>query len=246
LLRAAQQSNPPPLLYAHAAAQKNAATATPSDRSTMPTALPARAIVLYRHPLSGHCHRVELLLRMLELPFETNEIDFARGDHRRAEFRALNAFAQVPVIDDGGTIVCDSNAILVYLALRYAPPSWLPRDPHGAAQVQRWLSVAAGPLAYGAARARVAQLFALDRDCSEAIASAHALFATMERLLDEHGFLVGPEPTIADLALYSYTAHAPEGNVSLAGYPRLRGWLRRVEALPRFAPMAASRVGPAA
>jgi hypothetical protein len=63
LLRAAEQSNPPPPLYAHAAAQNNAATATPSDPSAMPTALPARAIVSYRHPLCGHCHRVELLPR---------------------------------------------------------------------------------------------------------------------------------------------------------------------------------------
>lgn len=35
-------------------------------------------------------------------------------------------------------------------------------------------------------------------------------------------------------------AHAPEGGVSLEAYPQVRAWLRRVEALPGFAPMAAS------
>lgn len=212
----------------------------------MPNTLPARPIVLHRFELSGHCHRVEMFLRLLNLPFVTQDVDLPRGDHKRPEFRALNVFGQVPVIDDGGTVVCDSNAILVYLALRYAPPSWLPRDPAGAAQVQRWLSAAAGPLAYGAARSRVAQLFKLDRDCSEAIAAAHALCNVMEQTLDAQDFLVGTEPTIADIALYSYTAHAPEGNVSLADYPRLRGWLQRIEALPGFAPMPASRIGLAA
>ena len=56
-------------------------------------------------------------------------------------------------------------------------------------------------------------------------------------------FIVGERPTIADLALYTYTAHAPEGNVALDGYPSLCAWLRRIEALPRFVPMKSTPVG---
>lgn len=212
----------------------------------MPNPPPVSPIVLHRFELSGHCHRVEMFLRLLDLPFVAQDVDLMRGEHKRPEFRALNVFGQVPVIEDDGTVVCDSNAILVYLALRYAPPSWLPRDPVGAAEVQRWLSAAAGPLAYGAARARVAQLFRPDRDATQAIETAHALCQVMERTLETQTFFVGAEPTIADIALYSYTAHAPEGRVSLADYPRVRGWLRRIEALPGFVAMPASRVGLAA
>jgi glutathione S-transferase len=219
----------------------------PLHRTAMTTASsPARPIVLHRFELSGHCHRVELMLRLLDLAFVTQDVDLRQGEHKRAGFLALNPFGQVPVIEDDGIVMGDSNAILVYLALRYAPPSWLPREPLGAAQVQRWLSAAAGPLAYGAARSRVAQLFALERDCTEAIAAAHALFGVMEHTLQAHGFLAGETPTIADVAMYSYTAHAPEGNVSLHAYARLRDWLRRIEALPGFAPMPASRIGLAA
>jgi len=49
--------------------------------------------------------------------------------------------------------------------------------------------------------------------------------------------------TLADIANYSYVAHAPEGNVSLEAYPQVRAWLARIEALPGFVPMAASRIG---
>ena len=63
------------------------------------------------------------------------------------------------MIQDGEVTLADSNAILVYLEGRYAPGQWLPRDPLGAARVQRWLSVAAGQLAFGPAAARVIQLF---------------------------------------------------------------------------------------
>ena len=50
-------------------------------------------------------------------------------------------------------------------------------------------------------------------------------------------FLAGDAPTVADVALYSYTAHAPEGGVSLEPYGNVRPWLARIEALPGFVPM---------
>jgi glutathione S-transferase len=204
---------------------------------------PARPIKLYRFALSGHAHRAELFLSLLGLAYEPVDVDLVQGAHKRPEFLALNAFGQVPVIDDDGTVVADSNAILTYLALRYAPPTWLPRDPFGAAQVQRWLSAAAGPLAFGAARSRVVQLFGLDADCTESIARAHALLAVMEQTLARTPWLVGTDATIADIALYSYTACAPEGNVALDAYPAVRAWLARIAGLPGFVAMPASRIG---
>lgn len=211
-----------------------------------PASLPTRSIVLHRFALSGHCHRVELFLRLLGLPFELRDVDLLAGAQKTPEFLRLNAFGQVPVIEDGALVLADSNAILVYLALRYAPPHWLPREPASAARVQRWLSVAAGPLASGPARARFTRVFGLDRDVSDAVAGAHALFSVVDAELAAEPFLAGPEPTIADLALYSYTAHAPEGGIALDGYPRLAAWLRRIEALPGFHPMAASPLPAAA
>ena len=87
----------------------------------------------------------------------------------------MNPFGQVPVIDDGGTIVSDSNAILVYLATRYdGARAWLPRDPAGAAAVQRWLSVAAGPIAFGPAAARLITVFGAKFNADEVINRAHA------------------------------------------------------------------------
>ena len=64
--------------------------------------------------------------------------------HKRAEFLALNAFGEIPVLDDDGQIIADSLAILVYIARKIGPSHWLPSDPYQEAQVQRWLSVAAG------------------------------------------------------------------------------------------------------
>lgn len=208
---------------------------------------PGQPIKLYRSVISGHCHRVELFLSLLGLPCELVEIDLAAGSHKTPAFLAINTFGQVPVIQDGELTLADANAILVYLNARYAADAdrWFPSEPFGAAWVQRWLSVAAGQLAFGPAAARVNQLFGRP-DNPEAIARAHALFALMEQQLDQSPFLAGSQPTLADIANYSYVARAPEGKVSLVMYPKLRGWLARIEALPRFVPMVKTPIGLAA
>jgi glutathione S-transferase len=202
-----------------------------------------KPIKLYRHILSGHCHRVELMLSLLGIPVELIDVDLANRAHKQPAFLQLNTFGQVPVIDDDGVILADSNAILVYLAKRYAPGKWLPEDPVSAANIQRWLSAAAGPLAFGAARARLITVFGAPYNSQEVIGAAHALLSVMNTELLRGAFLIGDQPTIADIAGYSYIAHAPEGNVSLQDYPQVRAWLQRIEALPGFVPMKKSAVG---
>lgn len=197
---------------------------------------PANPIKLYRFKLSGHCHRVELFLSLLGLPWENVDIDLPGKEQKTPAFLALNPFGQVPVIDDNGYVLGDSNAILVYLALEYGEPAWLPRDSAGAAAVQRWLSVAAGPLAFGPAAARVARMFK-QPDNEPAMARARDLLTVMNGWLEKTAFLAAATPTIADIALYTYVAHAPEGGVGLEDYPHVGAWLARVEAMPGFLPM---------
>ncbi|MDP4570914.1 glutathione S-transferase [Pseudomonas sp. LPH60] len=200
-------------------------------------------IKFYNFPRSGHAHRVELMLSLLDLPSETIFVDLAKGAHKQADFLALNVFGQVPVIDDQGVVLADSNAILVYLAQRYGQGRWLPSDPVGAAQVQRWLSVAAGQIAFGPAAARLITVFGASFNAEEVIARAHALLKIMDQELASRPFLVEQQATIADVAGYSYIAHAPEGNVSLDAYPHVRAWLQRIEALPGFVPMPSTAAG---
>jgi glutathione S-transferase len=209
-------------------------------------AQPAVPLKLYRFVISGHAHRAELMLSLLSLPVELVEVDLRKGAQKQPDFLALNPFGQVPVLDDNGVVVADSNAILVYLARRYGGPAWLPTDPVGEAAVQRWLSVAAGPIAFGPAAARVNVVFGGKHNTDDVLARSHALLKTMDPLLARTPFLVGETPTIADVAGYTYIAHAPEGNVSLADYPHVRGWLARIEALPGFVPMQKTRAGLAA
>ena len=208
---------------------------------------PLQPIRLYHFPLSGHAHRVQLFLSLLGLPVEIQPVNLLKGEHKSPGFLAMNPFGQVPVLQDGDVTLADSNAILTYLALRYDDAGqWLPRDPVKAALVQRWLSAAAGPLAFGPGNARIAVLFKRPRD-ERAFELSANLLKVMDGVLAQQRFLVpGDVPTLADIALYTYTAHAPEGGVSLQAYAQVRRWLAEIEALPGFVGMVRSPVPEAA
>jgi len=135
-------------------------------------------ITLHGTELSGHCHRVELMLRMLGLPYRYAVAPAAIRSS--PEFHKLNPLRQIPVLQDG--------------------------------------------------------------DLTRAKQIAAALLPFMNHHLSTRSFLAADQATIADLACYSYVAHAPEGGIALGEYESVLAWLRRVEALPRFKPIAPSPI----
>lgn len=204
-------------------------------------------IKLYGFTYSGHSHRVRLFLELLRLPYEWIEVDLKRGDQKQAAFLAMNPFGQVPVIDDQGEFIADSNAILVYLAGRYGRHGgWWPDDALTLARIQRWLSLAAGPLAYNLAAARVAVLFKAPINVADLLPRAAQLLARFEQTLQRTPFLTGDQISLADIANYTYVAHAPEGGIALEPYPAVQAWLRGMEALPGFVGMPAYPVAASA
>ncbi|MDY0885052.1 glutathione S-transferase [Dongia soli] len=206
---------------------------------TQPT--PQKPIMLYGFKLSGHSHRAESMLRLLQLPYEYREVNLRGGEQKSETFLKLNPFGTVPVIDDNGTVIADSAAILVYLATTYEPARrWLPREAAQAAQVQRWLSVAQGPVYNGPAMARMVKLFGAPADYERCKAIASSLFSVLENHLASEDFLVGERPTIADVAVYSYIAVSADGGLPLSDYGAIRSWVARLEALPHFEPMPGS------
>ncbi|MGO4330102.1 glutathione S-transferase family protein [Cupriavidus sp. 2TAF22] len=201
---------------------------------------------VYHHPLSGHSHRVRLFVSLIGADAELVLVDLAKGEHKAPAFLKLNPFGQVPVLVDGDTVITDSNAILVYLATKLGKTDWLPASPAGAAAVQKWLSVAAGEIAYGPAAARLITVFGAGFNAEEVIARAHAILKGVDAALAASPWLAADHPTLADVALYGYIARAPEGFVDLAAYANVNAWLARVEALRGFVEFQTTPAGLAA
>lgn len=200
-------------------------------------------IKFYSMHLSGNAHRVELLLRALDLPYELVEVNLRAKEQKAPDFLAMNPFGQVPVIDDNGTIIWDSIAIMTYLGLTYDDGHLLPREPARFAEVMAWLGKTSGPIAFGLATARRITLFNAPADVDAAHQVAHDFLAVVDGVLGQQAFLVGDGLTLADLACYAYVAHAPEGGIDLRPFENVTGWLARIEAQPFFVAMKKSHVG---
>ena len=200
-------------------------------------------IVFYGNSNSMPSGKVGLMLALTGAPFSYRHVDLAQGAQKQPDYLALNRFGQVPVLEDEGKYIADSNAILVYAAKKFGKSDWLPEDPAGAAAVQRWLSVAAGQVAFGPAAARLVTVFGAKFNPEEVVTRAHNLLKVIETELTGRDWIASNHPTIADVALYSYIAHAPEGNVDLTPYPQVRAWLGRIEGLKGFVPMPQTAAG---
>ncbi|MBD2836645.1 glutathione S-transferase family protein [Pseudomonas sp. JM0905a] len=184
--------------------------------------------------LSGNCYKVRLFLGLIGQPAELLTVDLPKGAQKRPEFLALNPRGQVPVLVDDGQPLVDSQAILVYLARRYADAHWYPLDAVAQAQIASWLSLTSNEIHNGAARARIGLKFGRPIDLDDAQARGRQVLELVDAHLADRAWLVGEQPTIADVAVYPYLAMADEGGLDLAPYAHLNAWFERIRALPGY------------
>ena len=193
---------------------------------------------LYDAAASGNCHKVRMLLSILGIGHEVIPINLLGMEQKTSAHMARNPLGTVPVLEDGDVTICDSQAILVYLASKHGGEAWLPRDPVGQAKVQQWLSFAVNELWNGPALARANLLFGRDIDLARAQAAANISLAVMDQHLEANDWLALGRPTIADIACYPYSALAEEGEMSLVPFAALAAWFERIKALEGYVSMA--------
>jgi glutathione S-transferase len=202
-------------------------------------------IRLYDYELSGNCYKIRLLASFLELPLERIPIDFYPArEHRSAAFRSINPLGELPVMDDEGLILRESQAILIYMASRYdSSGRWYDRaDPASLGQIAQWLGFA-DRITATVSRARLHDSMFFPGDIDASREAAHALLRT----LDEHLWFAEQQgvrwicskdhPTIADIACFPYIMLSDEGGVSRLPYPAVRRWTDRVKRIPAFSLM---------
>jgi glutathione S-transferase len=193
-------------------------------------------ITLYGMTGSGNCYKPALLLNLLRKPYRWVEVDLIRGKTRTPEFLAKNPNGKVPVLEEGGRFLAESNAILCYLA---EGTPFLPQDPWQRAQVLQWLFFEQYSHEPYIATVRFwIHYLKKEQEWAQRIAEArpkgYAALDVMERRLTQSDWLVDDHASIADLALYAYTHVAHQGGYELQRYPGITAWLRRIEQLPGF------------
>lgn len=192
-------------------------------------------LTLYDYPLSGNCHKIRLLLSLMDLGHRIEPVDILGDGARTKAFLKLNPRGQVPVLTDGETVIWDSMAILTYLARQYGESHWLPGEPLALTRVMQWLAVSENELLYGIARARAVLKLGRPFNLEDCQALGRKALALMDDHLGNRDWLATDgSPSIADIACYPYIALASEGGIALAPYPNVRRWLGRIQVLPGY------------
>jgi glutathione S-transferase len=189
---------------------------------------------LYDLELSGNCYKVRLFAALAKIPLEIVPVDFLSGAHKKSPLVELNPKGEIPILQDGETVLSDSQAILVYLAKKYAGEAWLPNEPAHMASVIAWLSTAANEVQNGLSAARLVDKFGYQIDKADTLARSARILPIIDTHLASNAWLAMGRPTIADCAVFPYVALCPEGGVDLSGYKHIAQWMQRIKALPNF------------
>ncbi|QHI99230.1 glutathione S-transferase family protein [Xylophilus rhododendri] len=203
---------------------------------------------LYDTQRSGNAWKVRLMAGLLGLTLERRTLSIDRGELRSESFCAIAPMRQVPVLElDGGGTLCESMAILFYLA---QDSLWWPLAPVEQARVLSWMSfeqerhmkpLAQLRLHLGLHRDRRPEDADMRHHAAEAALALEILEAQLSRPGTAPWVATPTLPSIADIALYPYTRLAGMGGIDLAAYPAILGWLGRIEALPGYQPLFPGR-----
>jgi glutathione S-transferase len=195
--------------------------------------------------------RVMLALEYKRVPYESRVLQFSKREHQSPEFLAVNPRGQVPALRDGGFVMAESLAMLAYIERKYPTPPLFGETAEQAGQI--WQAVQSCALYLDTpAEAFILPIYFDEAEqqeaaIREALPRVHAELARWEAMLERGPWLVPPALSAADIVLFPMiksllrAAGKPAAARFSPGllpfedrYPRLAGWLPRIEQLPGY------------
>jgi maleylacetoacetate isomerase len=204
---------------------------------------------LYSFFRSSAAYRVRIALNLKGVDYEIVTVDLPGNRHREAEFRAVNPQATIPTLDDDGTILWQSLAIIDYLDSRFPQPRLIPLEPVARAHAQaraprggceihplnnlRVLRYLRGELALDDA--------AVSKWYAHWIAEAFGPLETLVQRFSGGRFCYGDAVSVADVCLVPQIYNARRFSCDLTPYPTLVRIADSLSAEPAFARAAPER-----
>lgn len=184
--------------------------------------------------------KVCAVARHIGAPVEYVKVALEKGEHRSPAFRAKNPNAKVPVLEDGDTVMWESDAIMCHLCWHTGSDLW-PRDRRQI-ELVRWLSWnqahlnrCVGPLYF---EQIIKPRYLAGVPDQRAVEAATAEFLVFGRVLDDHlesrRYLLGDTLSVADFAVSAILPYADAARLPLETLPAIRRWRDRLETLPAW------------
>ncbi len=197
---------------------------------------------LYVFPPSPRAFKVIALATHLGLDFEKRMVDLTKGEQRRPEFTALNPNQRMPVLEEDGFVLWESNAILQYLADKKPASGLLPTDTRARADVTRWqcwdLANWDPACAVMIFERLVKKLLQIGEPDLGEIAKGEERFHRAAGILDAHlkgrKYVAGDKLTVADFSIGAPLNLAAPAQLPVSGYAEIRRWHAGLSELPAW------------
>ncbi|MFT6352000.1 glutathione S-transferase family protein, partial [Neptuniibacter pectenicola] len=160
-------------------------------------------LIFYFHPTPNPM-KVALLLAESGLEYQLVAVDTLKGEQHSPAFKAINPNGKLPAINDDGTIVFDSNAILLYLAEKTNTFLGKPEDK---GQLLSWLMFIAsglGPYSGQAVHFQKAAPEEIPYAINRYRHEAERHYQVLDKQLENSEFIVGDSYTIVDIAAWGW------------------------------------------
>jgi glutathione S-transferase len=192
-------------------------------------------ITLYGSPHSSNSRKVHWALEELGVPYSYKNVDLLKREQKTPEFLALNPNGRVPVIDDDGFILHESNAILWYVADKFGRGVIVPEDVRERSHIDQWMWWQATDLGPAVGTPSRMKLFARlgvtpldEKRHTELVQAALGPLKLLDQHLASRQFMVADRFTIADIALTESFWLCDDAGVSRADVPQLNAWHARI------------------
>ncbi|APC15195.1 glutathione S-transferase [Pseudomonas frederiksbergensis] len=176
----------------------------------------------------------------LGLTYQTQDAGGAFGVVDTPEYRAMNPNGRIPVIEDDGFVLWESNTIVRYLAARHAAGSnWSPSDVQARASAEKWMDWTTSSFAepfrhvfWGVLRTPADQQDWVAINAAQKI--CEQLLSMVDQALAQKPYLSGDEIGVGDIPLGSFIYAWFEMPIERAPMPHLQAWYARLKQRPAY------------
>lgn len=187
-------------------------------------------LTLYGFDASANSNKVRYVIHALGLPHEYKVVNLRAGEQRTPEFLKINPVGRIPVIDDDGFVLFESNAIIKYLASKHKS-SLYPNDLKKRAVIDQWIDfssmhvgTALSKLYYNRVLAPMRKIEVDERSVKEGVEFLARFLPIVEAQLETNKFVAGNERSLADFVLLAALDPAEVSIHDLGGYKAVTAW----------------------
>jgi glutathione S-transferase len=178
--------------------------------------------------------RARWALEEAGLPYRTRLLE--QGDQDKPEYRALQPFGQVPILEEDGRVLFESGAIVLYIGER--SETLLPKEPTARARATQWLIAALNSIEPHLVNVALIDLFYLNEEWAKlrrpgAVAFAHRRLSALSKALGDKPYLDGDRFTAGDLMMTTVLRILKHTDI-VTSDARLAAYMERCTARPAF------------